>query len=165
MNVVKTKNMNLNELKNILKEVDQVNFELPNGKMVPAHFHVTEVGQINKRFIDCGGVLRTEKTINFQLWTAQDYDHRLSAEKLRKIITLSEDQLKIGNHEIEVEYQSDTIGKYGLGFNGWNFVLEAKQTDCLAKDNCGIAVEKEHKSLASLSKQESTACDPSSGCC
>lgn len=30
--------------------------------------------------------------------------------------------------EIEVEYQSQTIGKYGLGYNGTDFLLLSKQT-------------------------------------
>ena len=44
-----------------------------------------------KKFIDCGGVIRDEKVINFQLWYSVDEDHRLEAEKLRKIIALSEE--------------------------------------------------------------------------
>lgn len=43
--------------------------------------------------------------------------------------------------EIEVEYQSETIGKYELGFNGSNFILLSKQTNCLAQGKCGIPAE------------------------
>ena len=49
--------------------------------MVPSHFHVTEVGKITKHFIDCGGTVRNEEVVNFQLWQADDYDHRLHPEK------------------------------------------------------------------------------------
>ena len=157
--------MKLLELKNILKNLDQVNFELPNGTLVPSHFHVTEVGKVEKNFIDCGGIVRKESAVNFQLWTSTDYDHRLSAEKLKQIIELSEKKLGIGNHEIEVEYQSETIGKYDLSFNGWNLVLQPKQTDCLAKDNCGIPVEKTKKTLAELGNSEESCCTPGGGCC
>ena len=65
---------------------------------MPLHFHVTEIGQINKKFIDCGGTIREEKNINFQLWYSTDNDHRLEAEKLRKIINLSERKLDLGDH-------------------------------------------------------------------
>jgi len=34
--------------------------------------------------------------------------------------------------EIEVEYQSNTISKYDLEFNGNHFVLVSKQSACLA---------------------------------
>ena len=38
-------------------------------KIVPTtFFHITEVGQVNKRFIDCGGTKRDEKLISFQLF-------------------------------------------------------------------------------------------------
>ena len=134
--------MKLSEIKNTLKTAEAVNFELPNGGFVPESFHVTEVGMITKNFIDCGGTVRSEKVANFQLWNANDYDHRLKPEKLLNIIALSEKTLGIEDLEIEVEYQSDTIGKYSLGFNGKNFVLLAKQTACLASDACGITPQK-----------------------
>ena len=111
--------MNLNEIKKILSSLDAVIFQLPNKSVVPEHFHVTEVGMITKNFIDCGGKVREEKVINFQLWEAADYDHRLAPSKLVNIIELSEKVLNINPElEIEVEYQSDTIGKYGLDFDG-----------------------------------------------
>ncbi len=56
--------MKLHELKSILATTEQVEFELPSGQMVESHFHVTEVGQIAKHFVDCGGTLRTEKVVN-----------------------------------------------------------------------------------------------------
>lgn len=156
--------MKLSELKTILKEVKSVEFQLPNGEVVPNHFHVTEVGQINKRFIDCGGTLRNETVINFQLWTASDYDHRLSADKLRSIIELSEDKLSLSDNEIEVEYQGETIGKYGLEFDGSIFQLTSTQTDCLAQDKCGIPQQKPRIRLSTLQANENS-CTPGSGCC
>ena len=130
--------MKLSEIKSALSKVNEVTFALPNGEQVPPHFHVTEVGNIQKHFIDCGGTIRKESVINFQLFTATDYDHRLSVQKLRSIIQLSEEKLGLENHEIEVEYQGDTIGKYGLEFKNGVFILISTQTDCLAIDNCGI---------------------------
>lgn len=144
--------------------MNQVAFKLPNGQEVPAHFHVTEVGQIDKRFIDCGGTLRKESVINFQLWTADDYDHRLSVEKLKNIIALSEKNLLLDDGEIEVEYQGDTIGKYHLEWDNGHFQLTNTHTDCLAKDQCGILVEKTKVSLSELSPSAGT-CTPGGGCC
>ncbi len=63
-------------------------------------------------------------------------------EKLLNIIELCEKLLKIADLEIEVEYQADTIGKFGLDFDGEHFLLTNKQTCCLARDKCGISVEK-----------------------
>jgi len=156
--------MKLSEIKSTLKTLETIAFQLPNGTLVPNHFHVTEVGKITKNFIDCGGTVRSENVANFQLWEADDYDHRLHPEKLLSIIELSEKVLNIEDLEIEVEYQSDTIGKYGLDFDGKNFLLTSKLTDCLAKDKCGIPEQKPKVKLSELS-QEGSCCGPDSGCC
>ena len=87
--------MKLSEIKQILKEKETIVFELPDGRLVPSHFHVTEIGGIEKKFIDCGGTLRYESKASFQLWEANDYDHRLHPEKLLSIIELSEKVLHL----------------------------------------------------------------------
>ncbi len=157
--------MKLSEVKENLKTLNEVNFELPNGTIIPNHFHITEIGLISKNFIDCGGVIRKEDVINFQLWEAGDYDHRLAPQKFLKIIEISEKAFNLPDLEIEVEYQQNTIGKYGLDFNGKSFVLTPKLTACLAQDSCGIPSEKLKVSLNSLSNQENKSCEPGSGCC
>ena len=146
--------MNLSDIKTILPTLDQVVFELEDGTVIPEHFHVTEVGAITKHFIDCGGVIRHEQKVNFQLWNAQDTDHRLKPIKLLNIIKLSENKLGLQDNEIEVEYQGRTIEKYDLAFNVEHFILMSKKTDCLASDKCGIPQEKLQ-----------TSCTPGSGCC
>jgi hypothetical protein len=162
-----TKNitMKLSEIKKHLATSTGVNFVLPNGESVPEHFHVTEVGLITKDFIDCGGTVRKESVANFQLWNANDTDHRLKPEKLVRIIELSEKVLGMPDLEIEVEYQSDTIGKYDLGYNGKDFILLAKRTDCLAKDNCGIPADKKKVDLSELTSANVSCCAPESKCC
>lgn len=157
--------MKLSEIKQILPTLDNVEFQLENGAMVPEHFHVTEVGTVTKNFIDCGGTLRNEKMVNFQLWDANDFEHRLKPGKLLHIIELSEDKLGIEDHEIEVEYQGATIGKYDLGFNGKIFILKNKTTACLAEDACGIPPEKQKLSLSELTSKSNSCCTPNSGCC
>lgn len=156
--------MKLSQIKTILADLERINFKLPNGTYVPEHFHVTEVGLIIKKFIDCGGTVRNETVVNFQLWNANDVDHRLKPQKLLNIIELSEKALDIQDYEIEVEYQDDTIGKYGLDFNGTEFLLTNKQTACLAQDQCGITDSKPKVKLSDL-KNESSCCTPNSKCC
>lgn len=156
--------MKLSDFKQKLSQLDQISFELPNGTKVPAHFHVTEVGNVSKHFIDCGGTIREEHRVNFQLWEANDYDHRLHPQKLRSIIELSEAKLGLKDEEIEVEYQGETIGKYGLEVQDDRFVLTSLTTDCLAKDNCGIPLQKLKVPLSSLTSSNNS-CTPGSGCC
>ncbi len=155
--------MKLSELKQHLQLSEGVNFMLPEGAFVPEHFHVTEVGLVTKDFIDCGGTMRSEKLVSLQLWNTNDFDHRLKPQKLLNIIALSEKKLGIDDPEIEVEYQSGTIGKYGLRFNGKNFVLTNKQTACLAGDSCGVPQEQQSPVLPEL--KVPAYCSPKSGCC
>ncbi len=157
--------MKLSEFKNQLGSVPELNFLLPDGKFVPKHFHVTEVGQLTKKFIDCGGIVRTETVVSFQLWEANDFDHRLAPKKLMDIINLSEKVLEIKDADIEVEYQAQTIGKYGLNFNGQNFELITKQTNCLAADSCGIPKEKLKINLKELQVNNNSCCTPGTNCC
>lgn len=146
--------MKLSEMKTALANLQAVNFKLPSGDYLPSHFHVTEVGLVNKHFIDCGGIERKETVANFQLWEAGDYDHRLAPQKFLHILKLSQKVLGSEDLDIEVEYQQDTIGKFGLTFDGKDFILTQKQTACLAQDACGIP-----------SKEQAAACKPNSGCC
>jgi len=155
--------MKLSEVKKVLAELETLGFQLPNGESVPSHFHVTEVGKITKHFIDCGGTVRHAEVVNFQLWNTNDYDHRLHPEKLLNIIGLSEKVLGIGDWEIEVEYQGHTIEKFGLDFDGKNFLLTTKQTDCLAKDSCGISVEKTKVKLSDFKAEP--CCSPNGNYC
>lgn len=156
--------MKLSEIKTALNTLDNVAFVLPNKTRVPEHFHVTEIGLITKNFIDCGGTVRNETVVNFQLWNANDLEHRLKPEKLLNIIALSEKILGIEDFEIEVEYQTETIGKYDLGFNGKDFTLLHKQTACLAQDQCGTPKEKQKIKLAD-SNIEANCCTPGGSCC
>ncbi len=150
--------MKISEMKNNLANIQAVNFKLPDGSYLPSHFHVTEVGLVTKHFIDCGGVERKETMANFQLWEAGDYDHRLAPQKFLHILNLSKKVLGDEDLDIEVEYQQNTIGKFGLNFDGKDFILTTKQTACLAQDACGIP-NKEPVQVAS------SCCTPAKGCC
>ena len=154
--------MKLSELQAVLKEQDSITFMLPNGTKVASHFHVTEVGLVTKHFIDCGGVERIEKKISLQLWEADDFDHRLQAEKLISIIELSKEKLGLGDLDVEVEYQGETIGRYGLSYQASALHLVSTNTACLAQDACGV----EPKVAFDLSDMSAkTNCTPGGGCC
>ncbi|MUP46216.1 hypothetical protein E0K83_10730 [Gramella sp. BOM4] len=154
--------MKLSEFREHLSGLQEIAFELPSGNLVPEHFHVTEVGKINKQFIDCGGSLRNEVKISFQLWEENDYNHRLHPEKLIKIIDLAIEKMGLPDAEIEVEYQGESINKFELGFDGKNFLLLNTQTACLAEDKCGIPSQKPKVKLSEL---QNSSCAPGSGCC
>jgi len=153
--------MLISDFKQTLSELDTLKFQLPNGEFVPAHFHITEVGNITRNFIDCGGVQRQENKLNLQLWVASDTDHRLKPTNLLNILQLAEKQLGNSNLEVEVEYQQSTIGRYKLAFNGAVFQLINTQTACLAPNQCGIPQEKPRVRVTA----NGLSCNPNSGCC
>jgi hypothetical protein len=157
--------MKLSEFKTKVRMLNELVFIQLNGVAVPKHFHITEMGLITKHFIDCGGTIREENYVNIQLWEANDFDHRLAPSKLMNIIDLAEKKLGIKDFEVEVEYQTTTIGRYGLEFDGKNFVLTNKQTNCLASDKCGIPTEKQKVNLADLQSEKASCCTPGGGCC
>ena len=71
--------MKLSELKSLLATHSDLFFRiaLPDGNAVPVFFHVTEVGRVQKIFLDCGGKLRESITCQLQVWVGEDYDHRI----------------------------------------------------------------------------------------
>ena len=95
--------MKLSELKTALTSMSDLSILLPDGKKVPSHFHVTELGKSSKHFIDCGGTERFEEKANLQLWSSIDLHHRLKAEKLVKIIDMSAFLFNGSDPEVEVE--------------------------------------------------------------
>lgn len=158
--------MNIKQLQAFLTDANELKIELPNGNFVPTHFHITEIGLIQKHFIDCGGVVRKEQNASMQIWTANDTEHRLAPSKLSNIIRMAQPILVDDNLNIEVEYQQESIGKFGLEIKDNHLLLTPLFTNCLAKDHCGIPSEKMPKPLAELQAQPaSTCCTPGGGCC
>ena len=138
--------MKLYELKSILREHPDANprFILPDGDAIPAHFHITEVGHVSKRFIDCGGTLHdSRETCVLQTWAASDLEHRLNGATFAKILELGNAILPGDDLDVEVEYDCCVTSQYPIASaevtaGRLDFQLEAKLTDCLAKEKCGL---------------------------
>ena len=116
---------------------------LPGGEFVPANFHVTEVGRVQKDFIDCGGTVRSAAACVLQLWVTDDVDHRLDAGKLAKIVRLAGPLLRATDLPVEVEYEAGVVSQYPLTSAEATpsillFHLGSKHTACLAADRCGV---------------------------
>jgi hypothetical protein len=141
--------MKLTELKSILRAQPSAlpRFVLPDGDQVPAHFHITEVGHVAKRFIDCGGTMHdTAETCLLQTYVADDVEHRLDARTFSKILDLGRQVLPRDDVEVEVEYEDCGVSQYPISsaeLEGGIILLRlsSKHTDCLAKERCGIGVD------------------------
>lgn len=140
--------MNLHELKTSLQKQPESNlaFVLPDGRRVPAHFHVTEVGHLAKSFVDCGGTFRRSESYLLQthVGSPRDDGHRLTAGKLAKILGLAKPLVTSEELPVEVEYQDGLVSQFaiqGVDLAGGDlaFQLALKHTDCLAKEKCGTA--------------------------
>jgi len=117
---------------------------LPSGEFVPAHFHVTEVGRVQKDFIDCGGTTRSASSCLLQVWVAADADHRLTTSKLAGILKLAAPLLKSDGLPVEVEYEREAVSQFPVAGAeetpaGVLLHLGNKHTDCLAPDRCGVS--------------------------
>ena len=116
---------------------------LPTSEMIPAHFHITEVGHVQKRFVDCGGTLRSNSSCVLQVWVANDLEHRLDTTKLAAIIDKGIGLFDDDQIPVEIEYERGVISQYPverievLG-KGIIFGLTSKHTACLAPDKCRI---------------------------
>lgn len=137
--------MKLSAFKSLLEAHREKQFRLvlPDESAIPVSFHITEVGHVQKRFIDCGGKIHTIQTCQLQVWLGADTDHRLPAGKMADILNISRKVLLEGEDlDIEIEYEDVTISQYPVA--GYSVTEETvtlhlayKHTDCLAKDTCG----------------------------
>ncbi len=137
--------MILSELKALLSEHSDRFFRirLPGGEAVPVSFHVTEVGRMDKTFIDCGGTLRESTTCQLQIWVGEDYDHRIETGKMSGILDKAKSILPDDSVPVEIEYEDRVISQYTItGHEVLDdavvFDLANKHTDCLARELCGV---------------------------
>lgn len=136
--------MNLTELKSRLRAHPEniVSLALPDGRLVPAHYHITEVGHAAKKFVDCGGTFRTSEACVLQTWIGREANHRLTAGKLAHILDLAQPVLPAHDLPVEVEYEDGAISQFPLvaiSAAGAELRLQLglKHTDCLARKECG----------------------------
>ena len=152
--------MTISELKAALNLYPdrKLRFVLPDKSAIPAHFHITEVGYVQKDFIDCGGTLRSVSSCVLQAWVAEnDEDHSLEAGKLGKILALAGKVLPNDDLAVEVEFEAPYISQFPIEAveaddDALIFLLTTKHTDCLAKEQCGL-------------EGASSCCSEETGCC
>ena len=155
--------MNLLEFKQALTQHadHELGLRFESGLEIAAHFHVTEIGKVTKDFVDCGGTRRRTESCVLQTLVANDIDHRLKTNKLAGIVEKASVLNLDDSLPVEVEIQADTIGVYrfsqSIATDGkLVFILDSKQTACLAPDTCG---------LDSLPTNGQSDCCGDTGCC
>lgn len=159
--------MTLAELKALLSGNAEKRFQidLPDGSPVPVSFHITEVGRVQKTFLDCGGTLRELVTCQLQVWVGEDIDHRIETGKMASILKLAEPYLPDESVPVEVEYEKDVISQYtisGVEVSADAVVLRLahKHTECLAPELCGLPALPSGKGVG-----QSECCPGQTNCC
>jgi hypothetical protein len=155
--------MKLSEFQSHLRQhPDHVlTFVLPDGGFIPAHFHITEAGRVDKSFIDCGSTIRTTANCSLQAWVADDLDHRFTPAKLAKVLNIAAPLFRGDDLEVEIEYEDEFISQFPVleaTAEGRTllFHLGTKHTDCLARESC----------LPKNDSAEASACGCGpAGCC
>jgi len=136
--------MTLNELKEVLGSYKGRSLSFSLGSTdVPVHFHVTEVGRETRNFVDCGGTKRKIERCVIQIWVANDVEHRLSSEKLLKILNLGEEVVGDSDLEVYFEYEKESVSLYPvyeceISNETIKFYLGQNHTACLAPEKCGV---------------------------
>ena len=159
--------MNLSELKSLLREHADRHFriQLPGGAAVPVSFHVTEVGRVQKTFLDCGGTLRETLACQLQVWVGPDYDHRIETGKMASILDKAKAYLPDESIPVEIEYEDRVISQYTIGGHEVTadaviFQLAHKHTECLAPELCGLPALNRLPAIG----DKAPCCGPA-GCC
>jgi len=147
---------------------------LPNGEAVATHFHITEVGHMTKRFMDCGGTLRHTESCLLQTWVHSDVDHRLDTTKLAHILRMAGDVLPSLDLPVEIEHEAGVVSQYPVisaSSDGQTLTLitSLKHTACLAMDLCCAPAEAKAGATTLTADRPrvkaGSCCSPSSGCC
>lgn len=112
-----------------------------DGEAIEPHFHVTEVGRVQKDFVDCGGTVRRLVTCLLQTWVGDDTDHRITAEKLLKAFEHAAPIFGGEDLPVELEYETCNVVQVVIASitqESDRFVIQlgSKHTDCLAKELC-----------------------------
>ena len=135
--------LSLQQLVEALNKADGriVRFELPTTSLLTPHVHVTEVARIDKKFVDCGGTVRTESSCRLQIYQADDTEHRITAAKFAQILAKGAGLLGSSALPVEVEAEAPYLSVFPVTASR----LEEKQivlslgmrhTACLAEDVC-----------------------------
>ncbi len=162
--------MKTQELLSLLKEHTDKSllFEYASGRYVGAHYHITEVKNITIDSVDCGAGTDFWKETVIQLWESpsekgtRDFMKAFKAlgilNKVNRIKPMDPDT------EVKFEYGNADFHTSQLFVKGYRVEnkrlivqLAVEQTDCKARETCGVEVAEE---LASESN-----CAPGSGCC
>ena len=114
-------------------------FILPDGDFIPRHAHLTEVGHVFKRFVDCGGKTGQEEKVLLQTHVGNDTEHRLRSDRFANILELGGRVLPNDLLDVEVEYDCCVVAQYPIleirrEGEHLDIILQRGRTRCRARE-------------------------------
>ena len=163
--------MKTQEFLTVLKENEgkALLFEYEENKFVDTNYHITEVKNTIINSVDCGGKTDEWNETVIQLWESPTEKGKIGYLKSDKALSILERVHSMhpldGNALVKFEYSNDNFHKAHLEVQQIEVTtskvivqLFVSQTDCKAKDTCGVP------ETALVDVQENS-CAPGSGCC
>jgi len=163
--------MKIEEFLNLLQthQDKMLLFEYAPGQLVGANYHITEIKHITIDSVDCGAATDAWKETIVQLWEnpsevgKTEYMSNYKALGiLKKVGRIKAYQM---DSEVKFEYSNALfhtaqlyVNDYEIHGNNLLIKLAIQQTDCKAKEACGIS-----ESIDTESQLNN--CAPGSGCC
>ena len=140
--------MKLSVLKDILRKHPGTlpRFVLPDGGVIPPHAHLTEVGHVIKKFIDCGGQSGAEEKVLLQTHVGNDTEHRLGSDRFANILELGGRILPNDKLDVEIEYDCCVVAQYPIleaRREGAyvDIILQRGRTQCRARERWEAATK------------------------
>ena len=151
--------MKLSQLNQVLENHPKTlpRFTLPDGSQIPPHMHVTEVGHVVRKFIDCGGLTGKEENIVLQTHVGSDVDHRLRSDVFAKILRLGRNVLPATDLDVSVEYDCCVVSQYPIS----DFKIDGDNLHLMLSANRTQCRERERRSA----QEASMCCGASASCC
>ena len=140
---IDTPTLNVSSLRRALASASDLPITViwPDGEPIESHFHVTEVGRVQRDFVDCGGTVRQVVTCLLQTWVGDDLDHRITGGNLLKAFLHADPILRGEDLPVELEYEARNVVQLKVlsaDVEGKQLVIRLgkKHTDCLARELC-----------------------------
>ena len=144
-------------------------FEYAPNQLVGANYHITEVKHVKIDAVDCGANTDAWNETIIQLWESPSEIGKTEYMTAFKALSILN---KVGTMKaydmdamVKFEYSNSlfhTAQLHVVGAqvieNNLIFRLSVEATDCKAKDECGVPEP-------AMAGEQSSCCDPTSGCC
>jgi hypothetical protein len=113
-------------------------FVLPDGGFIPRHAHLTEIGHVVKKLVDCGGQTGAEEKALLQTHVGNDTEHRLRSDRFANILELGGRILPNDQLDVEVEYDCCVVSQYPISEirregEHLDIILQRGRTQCRAR--------------------------------